>query len=86
MKIGSSFYIYNYHFEFQNIGSNSISSDDSVLVREYYYLDKEVTDTGFLGKELTDFYKTFELPLYKEVKVPDDAVMLNMTQPQGKNN
>lgn len=64
---------------FQNQGINSISHDDSVVVREYYYLESEITDTTGLGSELRKFLDSFKYPLYKEVKVPNDAIIMNVT-------
>ncbi|XP_052093877.1 uncharacterized protein LOC127729942 isoform X2 [Mytilus californianus] len=67
-----------------NQGVNSISSDNSVLVPEYFYLDSEITDTVFMGEKLIKFYQSFKYPLFREIKVPNDGVLVNMTTKQGQ--
>lgn len=62
-----------------NQGINSISHDESVVVTEYYYLESKINDTFGMGKDLRKFLDSFGYPLYKEVKVPEDATIMNIT-------
>ncbi|XP_063444131.1 uncharacterized protein LOC134724803 [Mytilus trossulus] len=63
-----------------NKGTNSISSNNAIVIRELYFVDGEkVTDTVSLGEDLREFYESFEYPLYIEKKIPSDAGVLNIT-------
>lgn len=52
---------------------------------EMYYADFDgVIDYNSLGQALKEFYQDFKYPLYKEKKIPQDAIVFNMTDVTGK--
>lgn len=68
----------------QNKGVNSISSENTQVIEEKYYVDgEEVNNTVSLGEDLRKFYEKFGYPLYKEKKIPEDAEILNISYPAG---
>lgn len=84
-------HLYLFNLLIQNKGDNSINSDKSIKVNERYYIDdEEVTNTVQLGEDLREFYEKYGkddkgegFPLFKEKKLPEDAVLLNITSSGG---
>ncbi|XP_052090097.1 uncharacterized protein LOC127726689 isoform X1 [Mytilus californianus] len=67
-----------------NKGDKTINSTNEVVVTEMYYADfDEIIDYNSLGQSLKEFYQDFKYPLYKEIKVPKDAEVFNMTSSLG---
>ncbi|CAG2237370.1 unnamed protein product [Mytilus edulis] len=66
-----------------NQGVNSISSADSVLVKEYFIWTVRLL-THFYGEKLRYFYQSFEYPLFREIRVPNEGRLVNMTSKQGQ--
>ena len=83
--------LYLFNLLIQNKGDNSIDSDRSIKVNERYYIDdEEVTNTVKLGEDLREFYEKYGkddkgegFPLFKEKKLAEDAVLLNITSSGG---
>lgn len=76
-----------------NKGENSIDSQNSKAINELYYIDnEEVKNTIMIGEDLRKFYENYGkdenggFPLYKEKKLPENAVLLNITRTGVKRN
>ncbi|CAC5373125.1 unnamed protein product [Mytilus coruscus] len=67
-------------FESCNKGDTTITSENSEVITELYYVNfNEVLDNTSLEEALKEFYQHFKYPLYKERKVSHDAEVYNMT-------
>lgn len=67
----------------QNKGVNSITSTNSTVIEELYYLSGEIIDTVTLGESLKQFFEGFGFPLYQETKIPQGAEVLKIVKSSG---
>ncbi|XP_063420750.1 uncharacterized protein LOC134705967 [Mytilus trossulus] len=66
-----------------NNGVNSITSSNSTVIEELYYLSGEIIDTVTLGESLKQFFEGFGFPLYQETKIPQGAEVLKIVKSSG---